>query len=44
MGSDWNGEQIDYTALIAETGAGLDLESQRPAVAEAAKIFNERCP
>ena len=44
MELDWNGEQIDYTALISETGAGLDPEAQRPSVAEAAKIFNAQLP
>jgi len=44
MEFEWNGEQIDYAALIAETGAGLDPEAQRPAVAKAAKIFNDLLP
>lgn len=44
MEFEWNGEQIDYTALIAQTGAGLDPEAQRPAVAKAAKIYNDLLP
>jgi len=44
MEFEWNGEQIDYTALIAETGAGLDPEAQRPAIAKAVKIWNDLLP
>ena len=44
MEFEWNGEQVDYRALISETGAGLDPEAQRPAAAKAAKIYNDLLP
>ncbi len=44
MQFEWNGEQLDYQALIAEAGAGLDPEAQKPAVAKAAKVFNDLLP
>jgi len=44
MEFEWNGEQIDYIALIAETGAGLDPEAQKPSVVKAVTIFNELLP
>jgi peptide/nickel transport system substrate-binding protein len=44
MEFEWNGEQIDFSALIAEAGAGLDPEAQRPAIAKAVKIWNDLLP
>ncbi len=44
MEFEWNGEQIDFSALITSTGAGLDPEAQRPAVAKAVAIFNDLLP
>ncbi len=44
MEFEWNGEQIDFTALIAATGAGLDREVQQPFVAKAVAIFNDLLP
>ncbi len=44
MEFEWNGEQINYSDLIAQAGAGLDREAQRPFVTKAALIFNDLLP
>jgi len=44
MEFEWRGEQIDYIQLIADCGAGLDTEAQRPFVAKAAAIYNDLLP
>jgi peptide/nickel transport system substrate-binding protein len=44
MQLEWNGEEVDYQQLIADAGAGLDTEAQKPYVAKAAKIFNAMLP
>lgn len=44
MEFEWRGEQIDFGKLIADAGAGLDPEAQRPFVAKAAAIYNDLLP
>ncbi|MDX2160818.1 MAG: ABC transporter substrate-binding protein [bacterium] len=44
MQFEWDGEQVDLTALIAESGAGLDRETQVAAVTQIARIFNDTLP
>ncbi len=44
MQFEWNGQQLDYAQLIADAGAGLDTEAQRPYVVQAAMVFNDMLP
>lgn len=44
MTFEWNGEEIDYQKLIADSAAGLDVEAQKALVTKAAQIYNDLLP
>jgi len=44
MEFEWRSEQINFSDVISNAGAGLDTDAQQPYVAEAAAIYNDLLP